>query len=913
MTKFNKLLSIFVIAGAVATGTAALVGCDGHIHSATKHEAVAATCTHAGTKEYYTCSGSECEGKYFSDETCTTEVTLESLTIAATGHTAVEHAATAATCTHTGNSLYYTCSGSECDGKYYTDAACTTETTLAAVTIAATGHTATLHEEHAATCTQAGNSAYYTCSGSECEGKYYTDAACTTETTLANTVIPALGHKDDNNDFRCDNNCGTNVFKAGHYYGVGYANMEIEVEENGTVWYKDDEYHIALSAEGVATLTLNVSSSGSSTPHEVTYTVTKTAEGYKAVAADETIYFIKKPEDLGVERAGFKGVFEGEYTYTVRGDGTYKITKLAIADGKVQRTQVKIMDENGDAITNSQPITDLLTDGAVTDKYNEFKAENFYFIATEVEDGTYGGQSIKYVTKLKVTYDGAVLAEFNKTTESVKAVPTSLPLDDYTYYEDEDEIGMRLLATASGTNKSYKIGNAPLTIVNGDDTTKEYLIYYYDNSAGGTRCNITLKISEDRNTIEVTQADNQTITLTKRTQTFRDLKVDGNTENNSAVVDIFNEEYAYYKVGAAGWYTFTARSTDVKLYTEVDNHLVTSSGSTVLNISSGARRTVQLEAGAYIAVDRSAANIAFTATYSETEPEPDYILVADGKAEITSFKGADVYFVKGTAGAADKYYVSVSNTVYDDKGPYFIVNDTKYGYTYDSNSWKYSLLKTGEVAEVTLEAGATLIIKVGSDNSYLNLTKVIVTFETEKDYNARLAAETTSPVYSGDQLGDYKCNSDTYTVAANDIKLNGTALTFVKQKNGNYYYTKGTTSYTISFVEGKLSVKTGGNEYTAIKPVAVTFTEAQQGTYVYSYERWGRTYTITYTVGADSVSVNSNNASGELICVGYDAATGVYTYQKGNSTMSFSFNAAGNMAVATDDINWMDDYYVAEK
>lgn len=55
-----------------------------HTHSLTKVEAKAETCTEKGNKEYWRCSGC---GKYFTDEAGTTETTLEALTIPAKGHT----------------------------------------------------------------------------------------------------------------------------------------------------------------------------------------------------------------------------------------------------------------------------------------------------------------------------------------------------------------------------------------------------------------------------------------------------------------------------------------------------------------------------------------------------------------------------------------------------------------------------------------------------------------------------------------------------------------------------------------------------------------------------------------------------------------------------------------------------------
>ena len=58
-------------------------------------------------------------------------------------------------------------------------------------TVPALGHSATGVAAKAATCTAAGNTAYWHCS--RC-GKYFSDAACTKEITLASTVIAAKGH-----------------------------------------------------------------------------------------------------------------------------------------------------------------------------------------------------------------------------------------------------------------------------------------------------------------------------------------------------------------------------------------------------------------------------------------------------------------------------------------------------------------------------------------------------------------------------------------------------------------------------------------------------------------------------------------------------------------------------------------------
>ena len=68
-------------------------------HSATKTAAKKPTCTEDGNKEYWHCS--KCK-KYFSDSACTTETTLTATIISKTGHKEVTVPAVAATCTKTG-------------------------------------------------------------------------------------------------------------------------------------------------------------------------------------------------------------------------------------------------------------------------------------------------------------------------------------------------------------------------------------------------------------------------------------------------------------------------------------------------------------------------------------------------------------------------------------------------------------------------------------------------------------------------------------------------------------------------------------------------------------------------------------------------------------------------------------------
>ncbi len=89
-------------------------------HTLTHYEAVEATCTTEGNIEYWYCS--VCE-KYFSDEDCTTEITLEDTVVAATDSHTYKAIVTDPTCTEKGYTTYIC---TECGDNYrddYTDPA----------------------------------------------------------------------------------------------------------------------------------------------------------------------------------------------------------------------------------------------------------------------------------------------------------------------------------------------------------------------------------------------------------------------------------------------------------------------------------------------------------------------------------------------------------------------------------------------------------------------------------------------------------------------------------------------------------------------------------------------------------------------------------------------------------------------
>ena len=145
-----------------------------------------ATCTADGNKEYWTCD--TC-GKLFSDENATIPTTLEETVIKATGHKLTKTEAKAPTCTENGNTEYWTCSNCK---KYFSDAEGKSEISLAQTVISATGHKLTKTERKEPTCTADGNEAYWTC---DTCGKHFGDAEGRTEIALEETVIKATGHK----------------------------------------------------------------------------------------------------------------------------------------------------------------------------------------------------------------------------------------------------------------------------------------------------------------------------------------------------------------------------------------------------------------------------------------------------------------------------------------------------------------------------------------------------------------------------------------------------------------------------------------------------------------------------------------------------------------------------------------------
>lgn len=203
---------------------------------------IEATCDKDGNKAYYICG--DC-GKWYSDKEGKNEIKDKTSVILPKGHKLTPVAETTETCTTDGNTAYYTCGG--CD-KWFEDANGEHEITdKSSVVISKTGHKLAPHEEIPATCTEDGQSAYYTCD--TCK-KWYSDKDGENEITDKSSVILPKGHKltpvpakaetcteDGNNEYyicdACgrwfwDKNCQNNVYdktdvviEKGHKYVNG--------------------------------------------------------------------------------------------------------------------------------------------------------------------------------------------------------------------------------------------------------------------------------------------------------------------------------------------------------------------------------------------------------------------------------------------------------------------------------------------------------------------------------------------------------------------------------------------------------------------------------------------------------------------------------------------------------------------
>lgn len=154
-----------------------------------KVEAKAATCTENGNSAYWK---SKSSGKYYKDALAKTEIAFESWIIPALGHVMSHVNAKAETCTTAGNIECYKCTRCE---KFFADQDGNQELAQDQVIIPATGHAMEKTEAKEATCTEDGNSEYWTCR--TC-GKFFADADGEKEIKENSWIINASHHGEDN-------------------------------------------------------------------------------------------------------------------------------------------------------------------------------------------------------------------------------------------------------------------------------------------------------------------------------------------------------------------------------------------------------------------------------------------------------------------------------------------------------------------------------------------------------------------------------------------------------------------------------------------------------------------------------------------------------------------------------------------
>lgn len=170
-----------------------------------------ATCTEAGKKAYYTCSG--CDKLFDADKH---EVTEAQLVIAALGHQMTPHAKVEAQCEAAGQEAYFECG--RCH-KLFSDEQGEHEIEAAQL-ISATGHQhLTAHQQVDPTCTEPGTEAYWSCD--DCH-KLFSDAQG--EHEIAEPVaINALDHdygtewvQGEETHYHVCSRCGAKKDEAAH-------------------------------------------------------------------------------------------------------------------------------------------------------------------------------------------------------------------------------------------------------------------------------------------------------------------------------------------------------------------------------------------------------------------------------------------------------------------------------------------------------------------------------------------------------------------------------------------------------------------------------------------------------------------------------------------------------------------------
>lgn len=266
-------------------------------HDLSHHDAVPPTCTTDGNVEYWECS--LCQ-KDFSDDKGTAEIT--DIVKSALGHSLIKTDEKAPTCTDNGNRAYWTCT--ECRNIFSDDAGLN-PTTLAEVTVSATGHT------WSNDWSSDGTGHWHDCTNANCtitennqkDGyAVHTPGADATETTpqtcdvCGYELAPALGHIHANHlTFIAEvpETCTADGVKAhyececGKLFADDQAATEVTLESlkiaahhtYGTDWESDnddDHYHVCSVCSDKADVTPHSYDNG-----VITTPATETTEGVK--------------------------------------------------------------------------------------------------------------------------------------------------------------------------------------------------------------------------------------------------------------------------------------------------------------------------------------------------------------------------------------------------------------------------------------------------------------------------------------------------------------------------------------------------------------------------------------------------------------------------------------------------------
>ena len=218
-----------------------------------------------------------------------------------------------ATCTEAGKAEYWYCSVCK---KYFSDEAGTKETTLADTVIPATGHQLNKTDSKAATCTEAGNTEYWTCN--IC-GKYFSDEAGTNEIRLADNVIPATGH---------------------HYGEYQLTKEATALEEGVRTAYCSCGAYVTVAVPALTpSIKLNVSSLRLRVKQRYTVKVTGLAKGDSVVAWSTGNKKIARVSQKGV----VTGKARGNTIITIRlASGYTKKMRVYVQKGIVKTTALKI-------------------------------------------------------------------------------------------------------------------------------------------------------------------------------------------------------------------------------------------------------------------------------------------------------------------------------------------------------------------------------------------------------------------------------------------------------------------------------------------------------------------------------------------------------------------------------------------